>query len=153
MATNDMLLFLAITIQTGHCMKQSEGVLGNSVIHDWYFHIIHLLSFSNNNKELDMGNKSYDRLWKVGILSDILNGVFAKFCNCSEHLVVDEVTLKFKDWVIFRHYRPRNQTFQYQNLQTLLHDRLDIRHEGLSSWRLPDCRWWTDSNTHNWEIP
>jgi hypothetical protein len=39
--------------------------------------------------------------------TDILNGVFAKFCNCSEHLVVDEVTLKFKDWVIFRQYRPK----------------------------------------------
>jgi len=42
----------------------------------------------------------------VGTQSDILNYVSAKFCNCSEHFVVDEVTLKFKDWVIFRQYRP-----------------------------------------------
>lgn len=87
MAINDMVLLSAVTVQTRHCMKQCGGELdctcnrstqdfhSNSVIHDWYFHIFLLLSFSDNNKELDMSDKNYDELWKVGTLSDILNDV------------------------------------------------------------------------------
>ena len=38
---------------------------------------------------------------------DKLNEAYAKFCNPSEHLAVDEVIVKFKNRVIFRQYIQR----------------------------------------------
>jgi len=38
--------------------------------------------------------------------SEILNETFSKFCSTSEHLVVGEVIILFKERVIFRRYHP-----------------------------------------------
>jgi hypothetical protein len=44
---------------------------------------------------------------------------YAKFCNLSEDLAVDEVIVKFKGRVIFRKYIPKKLTLWYTNLQTV----------------------------------
>jgi hypothetical protein len=46
-------------------------------------------------------------MWKLTTHFDVLSGLFAKFYNLSEHLVVDKVIVKFKGWVIFRQYIPK----------------------------------------------
>jgi len=38
-----------------------------------------------------------------------LNEAYAKFCNPSKHLAVDEVIVKFKLRVIFRQYIPKKR--------------------------------------------
>jgi hypothetical protein len=57
--------------------------------------------------------------WKPGTVFDTLNEAYAKFCNPSEHLAVDQVIVKFRGRVIFRQYVPKKR-FRHQNLQTLL---------------------------------
>jgi hypothetical protein len=43
---------------------------------------------------------------KIRTVFDTLNQAYAKFCNPSEHLALDEVIVKFKCRVIFRQYAP-----------------------------------------------
>jgi hypothetical protein len=47
--------------------------------------------------------------WKIRTVFDTLNQAYAKFYNPSEHLVLDEVIVKFKGRVIFRQYIPKNR--------------------------------------------
>jgi hypothetical protein len=47
----------------------------------------------------------------------VLNDAYEKYYNPSEHLAVDEIIVKFKRRVTFKHYIPKKQMFQ--NLQTL----------------------------------
>ena len=45
---------------------------------------------------------------------------FSKFYNPSEHLAVDEITVKFKGRLIFKEYIPKQtQKFWHKNLQTM----------------------------------
>ena len=59
--------------------------------------------FAGNSQRPDKG-KEYDQLWKLRIVFETLNEAYAKFCNPSEHLTMDEVIVKFKGRVIFRQY-------------------------------------------------
>jgi len=61
------------------------------------------LHFADNSQRPDEGEE-YDRLWKLRTVFDKLNEAYAKFCNPSEHLAMDEVIVKFKGRVIFRQY-------------------------------------------------
>jgi len=40
--------------------------------------------------------KSFNRLWKIGALFEILNATFSKFYNPSDNLAIDEVIVFFK---------------------------------------------------------
>jgi len=64
--------------------------------------------FPDSSQTLDEG-KEYDRLWKLRTVFDILNEAYATLYSPSEHLAVDEVIVKFKGIVIFRHYIPKKR--------------------------------------------
>jgi len=98
----------------------------------WYerfLHILCFLHFADNSQRPDEGEK-YDGLWKLRTVFDKLNEAYAKFYNPSDHLAVDEVTVKFKGRVLFRQYIPK-KTFRHQNLQTLRCIRVYVWHESV----------------------
>ena len=84
---------------------------------DRFSHILHFLHFADNSQRPDK-SEEYDQVLTLRTVFDTLNEAYTKFYNESEHLAVDEVNVKFKGRVIFRHYIPK-KTFQHQNLQTL----------------------------------
>ena len=63
--------------------------------------------------------KADDRLWKIRELFEIIRTNFSKFYNLSEHLAVDEVTVKFKGRVVQTIHPKKTQTFRHQNFQTM----------------------------------
>jgi len=75
---------------------------------DRFLHILHFLHFADNSQRPDEG-KEYDQRWKLRIVFETLNEAYAKFCNPSEHLTVDELIVKFKGRVIFRQYIPKKR--------------------------------------------
>ena len=76
---------------------------------DRFFHILRYLHFTHNENEPDMTDENSDRLWKVRNMFEILNEKFSNFYNPSEHLAVEEVTVKYKGRVIFRQYIPKKR--------------------------------------------
>jgi hypothetical protein len=80
--------------------------------------MLRFLHFADNSQRRDDEGEEYDRLRKIRTVFDKLNETYAKFYNPSEHSAADEVTVKFKNRVIFRQYIPKKM-FQHQNLQTL----------------------------------
>ena len=110
----EMLVFLAITIQMGHCIWDKltgywsraynchTPFNGDTMKWDRFFHILRFLHFTDNKNESDMTDENSDRLWKMRNPFDILNEKFSKFYSPSEHLAADEVIVKYKGRVIFR---------------------------------------------------
>ena len=78
---------------------------GKWVARSRFYHILRFLHFTDNNRTVD----SHDRLWKIRDLFEILRTNFAKFYNPFEHLVVDEVIVKFNGRVIFKQYIPKKR--------------------------------------------
>ena len=115
----EMLVFLALTIQMGHCIRdrltdywsRAENFhttfYTNAMKRDRFLHILRFLHFTDNKNEPDVTDVNSDRLWKMRNLFDILKEKFSKFYSPSEHLAVDEVIVKFKGHVIFRQYIPK----------------------------------------------
>jgi hypothetical protein len=108
----EMLVFLAITIQTGHCIWDiltdywlsynfHSSFYSNAMKRDIYFHILHFLHFTDNKNEPNMTDENSHWLWKIRNLFEIVKVKFSKFCSPSEHLAVDEVIVKYKGRVIF----------------------------------------------------
>jgi hypothetical protein len=114
-----MLVFLAITISMGHCIRDKlthywstadnfhTTFYGNAMPWDRYLHTLRFLHFTDNKKVPDMKDENSDQLWKIINLFDILNDKLSKFYNPSEHLAVDEVMVKVKGRVIFQQYIPK----------------------------------------------
>ena len=110
----EMFVFLALTLQMGHTIQgriedywtKSDQLCcpfyRQTMAHSRFYHILH---FMDNNRTVD----SRDRLWKIRDVFEILRTNFAKFYNPSEHLVVDEVIVKFKGRVIFKQYIPKKR--------------------------------------------
>ena len=73
-----------------------------------FLHILRFLHLAENSQRPDEAEE-YDRQWKSRTVFDKLNEVYAKFYNPSEHLAVDEVTVKIKGRVIFRQYIPKKR--------------------------------------------
>jgi len=78
---------------------------------DLFIHILRYLHFTDNRNELDRTDESFDRLWKIRDLFEILNSTFSKFYNPSKNLAVHEVIVSFKERVIFKQYIPKNTCF------------------------------------------
>ena len=76
---------------------------------DRYIHIRHYLHFTDNRNEPDRADESFDRLWKIRDLFEILNATFSKFYNPSKNLAIDKVIVPFKGRVIFRQYIPKKR--------------------------------------------
>ena len=108
MTEAEMLVFLAITIQMGHCIRDKltdcwsraenfyTSFYSNAMKRDRFFHILRFLHFTDNKNEPYMTDGNSDRLWKMRHLFDILNEKFSKLCSPSEHLTVDEFIVKYK---------------------------------------------------------
>jgi len=132
MTEAEMLVFLAITIQMGHCIwdkltdywsrsyNYHTAFYGNAMKRDRFFHILHFLHFTDNENEPDMTDENSDRLWKIRNLFEILNEKFSKFYSPSERQAIDNVIVKYKGRVIFQTvYTQETQTFWDQNLQNV----------------------------------
>ena len=82
-----------------------------------FLHILLFLHFADNSQRPHKG-KEYDRLWILRTVFDKLNEAYAKFYNPSEHLAVDNVTVKFQGKVIFRLYEGRLITNAHSEIST-----------------------------------
>jgi hypothetical protein len=76
----------------------------------WEHYALDNYIFAGNNAEIDREAENYDRLWKIRTIFDTLNDAYEKYYNPSEHLAVDEITVKFKGRVFFREYIPKKHT-------------------------------------------
>jgi len=125
----DMMTFVALDLQMEHELKHTlhdywsrlrqlhNPFYGKTMTQDRFFNTMHFLHFADNSRRPDEGEEC-DQPWKLRTVFDKLNEAYAKFYNPSEHLVVDEVIVKFKGRVIFKQYIPK-KTFWHQNLQTV----------------------------------
>jgi len=116
---SEMLVFLAVTIQMGHCIRDKlteycsrsynfhTQFYGNAMKRDRFFHILRFLHFTDNRNEPDMRDENSDRLWKMRNLFQILNEKLSKFYSLSEHPAVYEFIVKFKERIIFLKYIPK----------------------------------------------
>jgi hypothetical protein len=68
---------------------------------DRFLHILQYLHFSNNHNGINNSDQNYDRIWKITFIFDVLN-VYSKNYASSEHLIVDEVIVLFKQRVSFK---------------------------------------------------
>jgi len=110
----DMFMFLALTIQMGHGVRDKltdyratvdqlyTPFYGTMMKRDRYLHILRYLHFTDNRNEPDGTDENFDRPWKIRDLFEILNATFSKFYNPSENLTIDEVIVSFKGKVIFK---------------------------------------------------
>ena len=118
MTETEMFAFLALTLQMEHTiqgrledywakMEQFRTPFyGKTMAPAGYYHILRFLYFTDNNR--NGVDRTDDRLWKIRDLFEIIRTKFSKFYNPSEHLVVDEVIVKFKGRVLFKQYIPKN---------------------------------------------
>ena len=75
---------------------------------DRFLHILCFLHFADNSQRPDE-SEEYDRVWILRTVFDKVNKAYALFYNPSEHLVVDNINVKFKGRVIFRQYIPKKR--------------------------------------------
>jgi len=113
----EMFVFLAVTLQMGHTIQgrledywtKLEQLCcpfyGQTMVRARYHHILRFLHFRDNNRNrVDGTDDSDDRLWKIRNLFEILRTNFSKYYNPSEHLAVNEITVKFKGRTVFKPY-------------------------------------------------
>jgi len=110
----EMFAFLALTLQMGHTVhgKLEEywtkieqlrtPFYGQKMACARYYHILCFLHFTDNNR--NGVDRTDDRLWKIRDLFEIIRMNLSKFYNPSEYLAVDEVIVKFKGRIVFKHY-------------------------------------------------
>ena len=115
---SEMFLFLAVTIQMGHCLRDrltdywstSENFYtpfySSTMKRDRYWHILRFLHFTDNRNDTQNADENFGRLWKMRNIFEIIDRTFSKFYNPTEHLAVDEVVVLFKGRVVFRHCMP-----------------------------------------------
>jgi hypothetical protein len=60
-----------------------------------------------NILRFDSNNPNYDTSRKIRQISDMPNDTYSKHYAPSEHMVVHEVEVLFKGWVIFKQYIPK----------------------------------------------
>jgi hypothetical protein len=143
MTETEMFVFLALTIQMGHCLREKltdywsrneqlyTPFYSNMMSRDRYLHILRFLHFTDNRNAGDWNDK-FDRLWKLRNLFEILNAAFSKFYKPSEHLAIDDVIVRFKGRVVFKQYIPRKH-----------------RHYGIKLYKLCDSTGYTyDMNVY-----
>ena len=115
----EMFVFLALSIQMEHGVRDKltdywttldqvyTAFYSTIMNRGRYLHILRYLHFTDNRNERDRTDETFDRLWKIRDLFEILNDAFSKFYNPSENLANDEVIVPFKGRVIFKQYIPK----------------------------------------------
>jgi len=103
----DMMTFIALALQMGHVFKDTlhdywyrlrqtrTPFFGETMTRDKFLHILRFLHFADNSQRPDQ-SEEYDQLWKLRTIFDTLDNNYAKFCNPSENLAVDEVIVKYR---------------------------------------------------------
>jgi len=116
----DMMTFVALALQMGHELKDTlhdywsrlkqlhNLFYSETVTQDRFLNVLLFLHFADSSQRPDEGEE-YDQLWKLRTVFDKLNEAYAKFCNPLEHLVVDEVIVKFKGRDVFKQYIPKKR--------------------------------------------
>jgi len=90
----EMFSFLALTLQMGHTVQDR--------LEDYWTKMEQLRTPFYGQM---LARARYCHiLWKIRDLFEIIRTNFSKFYNLSEHLVVDEVIVKFKGRVLFKQY-------------------------------------------------
>ena len=114
----EMFAFLALTLQMRHTIQGRQEdywtkmeqlrtpFYGQIMSCARYCHILRFLHFTDNNR--NGVDRTDDRLWKIRDFFEIIRTNFSKFYNPSEHLAIDEVSVKFKGRVVFKQYIPKN---------------------------------------------
>ena len=110
----EMFAYLALTLQMGLTVQgrledywTKMGRLptpfyGQMTARARYCHTLRFLHFADSNR--NGVDRTDDKLWKIRDLFEIIRTNFSKFYNSSEYLAVDEVILKFKGRIVFKHY-------------------------------------------------
>jgi hypothetical protein len=75
-----------------------------SILSSQHHEMRHILVDNSTRSDPD---KQYNQLWKLRMISDILNQSHAKFDKPLKHLAVHQVTVKCKETIIFRQYIPK----------------------------------------------
>ena len=114
------MTFVALALQMGHELKDTlhdywsrlkqlhNLFYSETVTQDRFLNVLLFLHFADSSQRPDEGEE-YDQLWKLRTVFDKLNEAYAKFCNPLEHLVVDEVIVKFKGRDVFKQYIPKKR--------------------------------------------
>jgi hypothetical protein len=114
----EMFVFLAVTIQMGHCLRERLSdywstmdnfytpFYSSAMKRNRYWHILRFLHFTDNRNDTQKADKSVGRMWKMRNIFEIIDRTFSKFYNPTEHLAVDKVVVLFKGRVVLRHSMP-----------------------------------------------
>jgi hypothetical protein len=73
-----------------------------------FFHILWFLH-SENNDVPNMSRDDYDRLWKLRRGFEYFNAIFAEVCYLTEHLVMEEIIIKYKGKAVFCQFIPKER--------------------------------------------
>lgn len=115
----EMFVFLAVTIQMGHCLREHLADYWSTAVHfytpfysstmkqDRFWHILRFLHFTDNRSDTHNADKNFGRLWKMRNIFEIIDRTFSKFYNPTECLAVDKVVVLFKGTVVFKHCMPK----------------------------------------------
>jgi len=110
----DMLVFLTIS-------GQIEYTLSDQLQHHWatagqfymafcgymikwgrYWHILQFLQFTDSWNEIDRMEGSFDRLWKIHKLLEILYSIFSKVYSTSKDQAAEKFVFLFKGKAVFK---------------------------------------------------
>jgi hypothetical protein len=115
-----MLVFLTLTIQMGHCIRDKltdywsraehfhTTFYTNAMKQERFLHILRLLHFTDNNNEPDMADVNSYRLWKMRNLFDIIKERFSKFYSHLNIWPQTKLLLSSKDMSFSDSTFPRN---------------------------------------------
>ena len=93
----------------------------NAMCETWLIlYIPNSLPFTENIKTHNMANKNCNKLQKLRKISDVRNDLLATFYNNLVCVVVDEDTVKFKHWALFREYTHTRHKHSGTNITTFL---------------------------------
>jgi hypothetical protein len=111
----DLYVFLAVIVQMGHDHKPNMKLYWTKdelycvpfcscvMSRDHFLKIpkYFLFTDSQNPWIQDREDHDYDRLWKIRQIFHVLNSKISELHHPTDHMVVDEVIIKFKGKVIF----------------------------------------------------
>lgn len=117
----EMLKFIGLVLLMGHIDKDNileywstddlieTPIFRKVMSRDRFVMILKFLHFSDNNNKGSRDDPTYDRLWKIRKVFQLINESFKKVYKPTECLAIDEVIIKFKGRVIFRQYIPKKR--------------------------------------------
>ncbi|XP_054718570.1 piggyBac transposable element-derived protein 4-like [Uloborus diversus] len=118
--TEEINVFFGLVLLMGHIYKDSISdywsndelidtpIFRKAMTRDRFLEILKYLHFENNESKPGK-NSSYDRLWKIRKVFELLNNAFKSVYDPTEQLAIDEVIVKFKGKVLFRQYIPNKR--------------------------------------------